>query len=614
MTAILLFILLVIIAVVAIIIINQNKTELGSRAEDILLEQARVAELKAELEQVGIQEREGLATLRLEMQILEKENAKNVITLEKELIASGLKGKDAEDALRKELEETRLAEQGKVAAIQLQLDKTKTQEQAKVKSIQSELNKSQARIGLMEANVEKLKNKPVAEIADLKKKLSEAMVSTRDAQEKANAQASLVKAEKSESAKQLKVIQAELNTLKEAEADKRKTLNTRLGVSTDTIEDLEDEIAYLKNQAAVNKSPDIEKRKISIQSGEDRADAMDSQDIVENDEKKNSGNTPRSSSGRVITKGPKSLEMSSAMREKLQTARYKAENNEKNNDLKKGIGDARHTGPRPSIDLEKLGPPSNMMRPAVCRDIPGSAVDSCGRPSKLLGAAEIAAQMFKRRKAEVDKIAAEKAAAAKKVADEKAAAAKKVADKAAAVKKVADEKAAKAKAAAEKAAAKKAAAEKAAADKIAAEKAAAQKRADTRAKAAAEKAAAEKAKADRVAAAAKTEADRKAAIAAAAKKISDEKAAQAARDAAQAARDAAAKKKAADEEAARVKYRSNSGSGVVFYSGMTNVKLNAYISDVGSAGPSRLGGQFFPMMHRSTTERDYRKARNIVVR
>ena len=544
MTAILLFILLVIIVVVAIVIVNQNKAELGSRAEDILLEQARVAELKAELEQVGIREREELTALRLEMQILEKENAKNVLTLEKELIASGLKGKDAEDALRKELEETRLAEQNKVAAIQLQLDKTKTQEQNKVKSIQFELDKSQARIGLMEANVKKLKNKPVAEIADLKKKLSEAMVSTRDAQEKANAQASLVKAEKSESAKQLKVIQDELNTLKQLEADKRKTLNAKLGDSTDTIEDLEEEIAYLKSQAAaVNKSPDIEKKKISIQSDEDRANAMDSQDIVENDEKKNSGNTPRSSSGRVISKGRESLEMSSAMREKLLTARYKAENNEKNNDLKKGIGDARHTGPRPSIDLEKLGPPSNMMRPAVCRDIPGSAVDSCGRPSKLLTAADIAAEMFKRRKAEVDKIAAEKAAAAKKIADEKAAVAKKAADKAAAAKKAADEKAAKAKAAAEKAAAKKAAAEKAAADKIAAEKAAAQKRADARAKAAAEKAAAEKAKADRAAAAAKTEADRNAAIAAAAKKIADEKAAQAARE-------AAAAKKAADDAAA----------------------------------------------------------------
>jgi hypothetical protein len=251
MTAILLFILLVIIAVVAMAIVNQHKVELGSRAEDILLEQARVAELQAELEQAGIQEREELTALRLEMQILEKESAKNVLTLEKELIASGLKGKDAEDALRKELEETRLSEQVKVAAIQAQLDKAKTLEQAKVKAIQSELDKSQARISLMETNVEKLKNKPVAEIADLKKKLSEAMVSTRDAQEKANAQASLIKSQKSEAAKELKAIQDELNRLKEVEADKRKTLNTKLGDSVDTIEDLEEEIGYLKNQAAI---------------------------------------------------------------------------------------------------------------------------------------------------------------------------------------------------------------------------------------------------------------------------------------------------------------------------------------------------------------------------
>ena len=379
MTAILLFILLVIIAVVAVVIINQSRAELGSKVEDILLEQARVAELKAELERAEVEEREELAALRLEMQILEKENAKNVLTLEKELIASGLKGKDAEDALRKELEETRLAEQVKVMAIQLQLDKVKTQEQNKVKTIQFELDKSQARIGLMEANVEKLKNKPIAEIADLKKKLSEAVISTRDAQEKVNAQASLIKSQKSEASKELKAIQAELNTLKQAEADKRKTLNTKLGDSADTIEDLEEEIAYLKSRAAsVNKSPDIEKKKISIQSDEDRADAMDSQDIVE---KKKSGNTPQSSSGRVITKGPKSLEMSPAMREKLQAARYKAENNEKNEALVDPAS-GRGAAPVPSINLEKLGPPSNIMRPAVCRDIPGSPVDSCGRPSK----------------------------------------------------------------------------------------------------------------------------------------------------------------------------------------------------------------------------------------
>ena len=246
MTAILLFILLVIVAVVAVVIINQSRAELGSKVEDILLEQARVAELKAELERAEVEEREELAALRLEMQILEKENAKNVLTLEKELIASGLKGKDAEDALRKELEETRLAEQAKVEAIQLQLDKTKTQEQTKVKSIQSELNKSQARIGLMEANVEKLKNKPIAEIADLKKKLSEANLFTKDLQTTVEKKTT----ESSEATKELKAIQDELNTLKKIEADKRATLQNRLGDSIDTIEDLEEEIVYLKNQAA----------------------------------------------------------------------------------------------------------------------------------------------------------------------------------------------------------------------------------------------------------------------------------------------------------------------------------------------------------------------------
>ena len=440
MTAILLFILLVIIAVVVAVIINQSSVELGSKVEDILLEQARVAELKAELERAEVEEREELAALRLEMQILEKENAKNVLTLEKELIASGLKGKDAEDALRKELEETRLAEQVKVLAIQSQLDKVKTQEQTKVKSIQFELDKSQARIGLMEANVEKLKNKPIAEIADLKKKLSEAVISTRDAQEKANAQASLIKSQKSEASKELKAIQTELNTLKQVEADKRKTLNTKLGDSTDTIEDLEEEIAHLKSQAALVK--------------------------------KKSGNTPQSSSGRVITKGPKSLEMSPAMREKLQAARYKAENNEKNEALVGGDGGlARHTGPRPSIYLEKLGPPSNIMRPAVCRGIPGSAVDSCGRPSKIGSALGLVSAS-----AAAEKAAAEKATAAKKAAAEKAATAKKAAaekaaaEKAAAAQKQAD---ARAKIVAIAAAVKKALAIKEERDRIAAEKAAA---------------------------------------------------------------------------------------------------------------------------------------------
>ena len=510
MKPILLFILLVIIAVVVAVIITQSRVELGSRAEDILLEQARVAELKAELEMVEAREREELAALRLEMTILEKENTKNVITFEKELIASGLKGKEAEDALRKELEETRLTKQAKVDAIQSQLDKTKIEEQARVKSIQSELDKSQARIGLMEANVEKLKNKPIAEIVDLKEKLSEANLFTKDLQN---------------------------------------TMEKKTTESSEAIKELEEEIAYLKSQAAaVNKSPDIEKKKISIQSDEDRANAMDSQDIVENDEKKNSGNTPRSSSGRVITKGRESLEMSPAMREKLQTARYKAENNEKNNDLKKGIGDARHTGPRPSIYLEKLGPPSNMMQPAVCRDIPGSAVDSCGRPSKLF---------------EIEKAAKAKAAAKKAAGEAAEAAAQKKAAEAAAQKKAAD-------------------------------------RAKIAAEAAAQKKAADKAKIVAIAAAVK----KAMAIKEERERIAAEKA--------EAERIAAAQKKAA-EEAARVNYRSNSGSGSS-YATYTNVKLNDTIAEIGDAGPSQLGGQFFAMIGRSTAERDYRTARNIVVR
>ena len=52
MTTVLLFILLIIIAVVAVAIINQNNSELGSEPRDILVEQARVLELKAQLKKL----------------------------------------------------------------------------------------------------------------------------------------------------------------------------------------------------------------------------------------------------------------------------------------------------------------------------------------------------------------------------------------------------------------------------------------------------------------------------------------------------------------------------------------------------------------------------------
>ena len=142
MTTFLLFILLIIVAIGAFMIIKKNEMELGSKAEDILLEQARVLELQSELEQAELREQEQLDALRVEMQILERENAKNVLTLEKELAAAGLKGKAAQDALRKEMEESREIEQAKIKALQSQLDKTRAQEREKVKSLQYELDKS----------------------------------------------------------------------------------------------------------------------------------------------------------------------------------------------------------------------------------------------------------------------------------------------------------------------------------------------------------------------------------------------------------------------------------------------------------------------------------------
>ena len=72
MTTILLFILLIIIAVVAVAIINQNNSELGSEPRDILVEHARVLELRAQLEKAEARERKELEALRREMRILEK--------------------------------------------------------------------------------------------------------------------------------------------------------------------------------------------------------------------------------------------------------------------------------------------------------------------------------------------------------------------------------------------------------------------------------------------------------------------------------------------------------------------------------------------------------------
>ena len=261
MTSILLFILLIIVVIVTFMIIKQNESELGSRAEDILLEQARVLELQAELEQAEAREQEQLDALRVKMQILEKENAKNVLTLEKELAAAGLKGKAAQDALRKEMEESREIEQAKIESLQSQLNKTRAEEQKKVQSLQSELNKSRARMSVMETNVEKLRTTSEnerglsnAQIAELKKKLSEAKAESQTLQDEMKKK----KEERTKASEELKTLQSELDELKKSEAEKLSTLQKKLGDSETTIEDLEDEIEELKNRAAeMVKSPDV---------------------------------------------------------------------------------------------------------------------------------------------------------------------------------------------------------------------------------------------------------------------------------------------------------------------------------------------------------------------
>ena len=260
MTTFLLFILLIIVAIVTFMIIKKNEMELGSKAEDILLEQARVLELQSELEQAELREQEQLDALRVEMQILERENAKNVLTLEKELAAAGLKGKAVQDALRKEMEESREIEQAKIETLQSQLNKTRDQEREKVKSLQYELDKSQARMSVMETNVEKLRTTSSkerglsdAQIAELKKKLSEAKAESQTLQDEMKKK----KEERTKASEELKTLQSELDELKKSEAEKLSTLQKKLGDSETTIEDLEDEIEELKNRAAeMVKSPD----------------------------------------------------------------------------------------------------------------------------------------------------------------------------------------------------------------------------------------------------------------------------------------------------------------------------------------------------------------------
>ena len=178
---------------------------------------------------------------------------------------------------------------------------------------------------------------------------------------------------KSEVASELEELRSEIKDLKENQVDEPEPV----------VEDVEDEVVYLKSAAAVDvQSPDIEKNNFPIESDEVRASVMESQNIVENDAKKNFEKSDAKIAPRVINKGPDSMKFSPIFMEKLQSAARKVKEQERNEEIKRGVDRARHMGPMPSPELIRMGPPK-MVRPAVCRDLPGSPFDSCGRPSSV---------------------------------------------------------------------------------------------------------------------------------------------------------------------------------------------------------------------------------------
>lgn len=147
------------------------------------------------------------------------------------------------------------------------------------------------------------------------------------------------------------------------------------------VEDAEDEIVYLKSVATMDvQSPDIEKNNFPIESDEVRASVMENQNIVENDDDKNSEDD-ESSLIPIITTGPESLQIPKSTMEKIQAAARKAKEEEKNEEIKKIIDRPESEAQRPTPELIRMGPPSKIIQPAVCRPIPGSSFDTCGRPT-----------------------------------------------------------------------------------------------------------------------------------------------------------------------------------------------------------------------------------------
>lgn len=177
----------------------------------------------------------------------------------------------------------------------------------------------------------------------------------------------------SQVASELEELRSEIKDLKENQVDEPEPV-------VEDEEDEEDEVVYLKSAAVVGvQSPDIKKNNFPIESDEVRASAMESQNIVENDVKKNS---ETKASPRVMNKGPDSLMFPRVTMEKLQAVARKAKEQERNEEIKKRVVRPGPEASKLTPELIRLGPPK-MVRPAVCRDLPGSSFDSCGRPSSF---------------------------------------------------------------------------------------------------------------------------------------------------------------------------------------------------------------------------------------
>ena len=179
----------------------------------------------------------------------------------------------------------------------------------------------------------------------------------------------------SEIASELEELRSEIKDLKENQVDEPEPV-------VEDEEDEEDEVVYLKSAAVVGvQSPDIKKNNFPIESDEVRASAMESQNIVENDAKKNS---ETKASPRVMYKGPDSLRFPRATMEKLKAVARKAKEEERNQEIRKRVVRPGPEASKLSPELIRLGPPK-MIKPAVCRQIPGSSFDTCGRPTKSVG-------------------------------------------------------------------------------------------------------------------------------------------------------------------------------------------------------------------------------------